>query len=118
MANLPSVKTLSEVFGDNAKKARQVLEADKTKLRELIVEFNLESWRRQFYNPPRIADVKLAILDKLANTCGTESFQVKNTDWCDYLNAGDTYAPTLVYFRGRYRVSSWGEIAERYGTFD
>jgi hypothetical protein len=30
-----------------------------------------------------------------------------------YLNAGDTYVPTLVRFQGSYRITSWGDIAEK-----
>ena len=30
-----------------------------------------------------------------------------------YLNTGDTYAPTIVYYKGRFRVTSWGDIVEQ-----
>ena len=35
----------------------------------------------------------------------------------EYLNAGDTYATTLLYVRGRFRVGCWGDIVER-GNYD
>jgi hypothetical protein len=56
------------------------------------------------------------VLNELAGTHGIESFETRRDGWCDYLNAGDTYAPTLVWFRGKYRVTTWGDIAERYGA--
>ena len=31
-----------------------------------------------------------------------------------YLNSGETYEPTICYYKGRFVVSSWGDIAERY----
>jgi hypothetical protein len=31
----------------------------------------------------------------------------------DYLNTGDTYAVTLLYVNGRFRVGCWGDIVER-----
>jgi hypothetical protein len=33
-----------------------------------------------------------------------------------YLNTGDTYAPTVCYYRGRFVVSSFGDIVERAGA--
>lgn len=35
----------------------------------------------------------------------------------EYLNAGDTYAATLLYVNGRFRVGCWGDIVER-GNYD
>jgi hypothetical protein len=32
----------------------------------------------------------------------------------EYLNTGDTYAPTIIrWSSGRYTISSWGDIVER-----
>lgn len=31
-----------------------------------------------------------------------------------YLNSGDSYESTIVFWRGRFRVCCWGDIAERY----
>lgn len=115
---LPSVKTLSEVFGHNAKKAREALEANRAQRMALLEELGLMKWFNQHHHPPRIHDVRMAILDKLAETCGVESIRVKDGSWCDYLNTGDTYAPTLLYFRGRYVVGDWGTIVERHGSWE
>jgi len=30
-----------------------------------------------------------------------------------YINTGDAYTPTVCYYKGRFIVSSWGDIAER-----
>lgn len=29
-----------------------------------------------------------------------------------YLNSGETYETTICYYRGRFLVSSWGDIVE------
>jgi hypothetical protein len=55
----------------------------------------------------------MVILAELAGTYSVESFKTRRNGWCDYLNMGDAYAPTLVRYRKQYRVSSWGDIAER-----
>ncbi len=40
--------------------------------------------------------------------CGQDPFTIQ------YLNMGETYEPTICYYKGRFIVSSWGDIAERY----
>jgi len=109
MTRLPSVRTLRAVFGDNAKQARAILEMSRTQLDNLPTPQALV----MAYNPPFTSHLRLCILNELAGTHGVESFDTKH-GWCDYLNAGDTYAVTLVRFRGRYQVTTWGDIAERH----
>lgn len=107
---LPSVKTLREVFGDNAKQARKILEMSRRELEELPAG---AARVRECYNPPATSDLKLTCLDALAGTHGVEAFENKRGEWCEYLNAGDPYVATLIRYRGRYRVACWGDIAER-----
>jgi len=109
--NLPSVRTLSEVFGDKAKQARAILEMSRRELEALPAGAARVA---ECYNPPATSDLRLTCLDALAGTHGVESFECRDGSLCDYLNAGDTYAATLVRFRGRYRVTCWGDIAERH----
>ncbi len=111
----PSTKVLREVFGDNATEAKRVLQMSRTQLLELPACIARD---RECYNPPATYDLRMTALDKLANTCGVEAFQTRNGNWCEYLNSGDTYAATLLRYRGHYRVGCWGDIAERHGTRD
>jgi hypothetical protein len=116
---LPSVKTLRAVFGDKAKEARRILEMSRAELETLPAG---AARVRECYHPPRTWDVRLHCLDALGETYGLEAFETTKRDtwgagspmWCNYLNAGDTYAPTVIYFGGRYRVAAWGDIAERW----
>lgn len=106
---LPSVRTLRAVFGDNAKQARKVLEMSFAELCETI---HGAARIAECYHTPSVSDVRLHVLDALAGTHGVEAFETRH-GWCEYLNAGDTYSVTLVRYRGRYRVTTWGDIAER-----
>lgn len=106
---LPSVRTLRAVFGDNAKHARAILEMSRRELEELPAG---AARVQECYNPPATSDLRLTCLDALAGTHGVEAFETRR-GWCEYLNAGDTYSVTLVRYRGRYRVTTWGDIAER-----
>lgn len=112
--NLPSVKTLRVVFGDNAKQARAILEMTRAQLEELPA---CAARIAECYHPPETYDLRLTALDALAGTHGVEAFETREGGWCEYLNSGDTYAPTLLRFRGRYRVGCWGDIAERHGAY-
>lgn len=105
---LPSVKTLSTIFGDKAKEARRLLEVD---TREIQTDAALEL-RRQCYNPPAKYMVRFVSLDVLGEFHGVESIEFTNGEFADYLNAGDTYEPTLIYWRGAYRVQSMGDFVE------
>ena len=107
---LPSVRTLRAVFGDNAKQARAILKMTRKELESLSTPQALV----MTYHPPRTSQLRLCLLDELAGTHGVEAFEVKGGTWCEYLNAGDTYTPTLILFRGAYRVACWGDIAERF----
>lgn len=106
---LPSVRSLRAVFGDNAKRARAILEMSRAELEALPAGAARVA---ECYHPPATSDIRMECLDALAGTHGVEAFETRR-GWCEYLNAGDTYAPTLVRYRGRYRVTCWGDIAER-----
>ena len=108
----PSVRALQEVFGENARQARKVLEMSRSELVALPAGAKRV---RECYNPPDTHDVRMACLNALADTHGVEAFDTRK-GVCEYLNAGDTYAVTLVYFQGRYRVTTCGDIVERWAA--
>ena len=107
---IPSVRTLRAVFGDNARQARAILEMSRAELEALPAGAARVA---ESYAPPATSHLRMECLDALAGTHGVESFETRRHGWCEYLNAGDTYALTLVRYRGRYRVACWGDIAER-----
>ena len=110
---LPSIKTLSAVFGDNAKNARVILEMTRSELMELPA---CQARLNECYYPPKTWDLRLTALDAICDgSCGVESFETER-GWCEFLNTGDTYSPTLLRFNGQYRVACWGDIAERYAS--
>ena len=110
--NTPSIKTLRQIFGDNAKQAKALLIMSRN---ELLATPAGKARRDECYYPPQTYDIRMECLNALGNFHGVESFDTK-TGHCTYLNAGDTYTPTLLYFNGHYRVATWGDIAERHGA--
>ena len=107
---IPSVRTLRAVFGDQARQARAILEMSRAELETLPAGAARVA---ECYNPPATSDLRMTCLDALAGTHGVGGFETRRNGWCEYLNAGDTYAITLVRYRGRYLVTTWGDIAER-----
>ncbi len=109
--NLPSIKTLALVFGHNAKQARAVLDMTRAQLEQLPVGAGRVA---ECYHAPKTYDIRLHCLNAICDGAyGVEAFQLNDGSYCDYLNTGGPYAPTLLRLHGRYRVASWGDIAER-----
>jgi hypothetical protein len=107
---LPSIKTLSAVFGADAKRAREILEMRRAQLETLPT---CQDRIRECYHSPDTYDLRMTALDQLANTDGIETIETPQ-GLCHYLNAGDTYSATLILYQKRYRVGCWGDIAEKH----
>jgi len=108
--NLPSIKTLQQVFGDKAREARAILEMRRAQLEALPAGAARVA---ECYHPPATADIRMHCLDALGASHGVESFELRDGSFCVYLNKGDTDTPTLLRVRTRYRVACWGDVAER-----
>ena len=75
--------------------------------------------RRQCFNPPGRHYALMTALNALLGTHGSEP--LGEVHMCygppfEYLNVGDPYIPTLVYYRssGRFYVRCYGDIVEAY----
>lgn len=114
--NLPSVRTLERAFPGKGKQLRKALEATRS---ELAAHPAGAARIAECYHPPKTYDVRMHVLDAIAETHGVEYASPRNDSFCspkgfEYLNTGDTYAPTIIRFceTGRYRVASWGDVVE------
>jgi hypothetical protein len=120
MKRLPSVRSLRSVFQHRAPEARRILEMRRDQLEAHPVGAARVA---ECYHAPTTRDLRMSALNSLdTGLHGIEGIVVTrrngdaNTVW--YLNAGDTYTPTLVFWDGRYRIEPWGdrvEILERQG---
>lgn len=109
----PSIEAIEVEFPGKGKLAKAIFRMRRAELETLPAG---EARIRECYNPPTTSDVRLHCLDALLGTFGVEAFQTKNGTWVEYLNTGETYSPTIVRMNGNYRIASWGDIAERYGS--
>jgi len=110
----PSIKALTALTGDcvKAKELKNIFTALRQELEAMPAG---EARVRECYHPPSTPDLRLACLDAALGTYGVEAFETARGEVVEYLNAGDTYTPTIVRFRGNYRVACWGDYAERHG---
>ena len=110
---VPSLRALAAVFPDPdmAIQAKLVLHMNREELLETE-----GGWKERCAN--KTWQLRMAELNRLAETFGVETFALKGGKFVDYLNTGDSYAATICRVGGHYRVSSWGDIAERYETMD
>jgi len=110
MIRSPSIKALRAIFDDNAAQAKALL----TMTRAQLLETPVGAARlAECYHAPTTQDIRMECLNALGMFYGVEGFDTKRGE-CLYLNAGDTYTPTLVRFNGAYRIACWGDIAERH----
>lgn len=110
---IPSVKTLALVF-DDAKQARKIFEMNRAQLLETEAG---AARHKKCYHAPETYDIRLHVLNALdSGLHGVESIKSAGGEFADYLNTGDMYAPTVIYWRGRYRVQSVGDFIERQGV--
>jgi len=116
--NYPSIKTIMQVNRvdyDTAKLARFILVAKNRDVLESlkVYEQYYQETGKFMYNPHSLPELKLYMLNIVLGLYGIEAIQNNNDDWLEYLNTGDTYNATIIYYHGRFSVNSWGDIVER-----
>lgn len=103
----PSVKTLSRIF-DDAKRAKEIF----TMSRRQLIDGPGADRFAECYNPPKTYDLRLHALNTAGGFHGHESMETRSGEYAEYLNSGDTYAETVIYWRGNYRVQCLGDFVE------
>jgi hypothetical protein len=106
---MPTVKTLQSIPDADHKRMREILKMTRTELLCIPV---CEARDSECYHPPKTWDLRMAALNEAARTFGYESCESENREYAEYLNTGDSYVPTIIYWRGRYRVQSVGDFIE------
>lgn len=114
---LPSIKTLSPIFPHDPKMARAILQMSREDFLKgpSCAAFDaVKAMIRTSYNPHFIKPyyLKMAALNALGGFYGVECIASTREEFADYLNTGDVYNPTIIFWRGRYRVQSLGDFIE------
>lgn len=114
MRRKPSIATLRRVDESRAEEMRRVFCMTRAELAKTPAGARRIA---ECYNPPKTWDIRLTALNDAAGLHGVESVEHVSGDFASYLNTGETYAETVIYWRGRYRVQSLGDFVETVGGF-
>lgn len=57
---------------------------------------------------------KLKEVSKILELFGVESMEYTEGKYCDYINVGDGYNLTILYYNNKFRLGCWADIAEKY----
>lgn len=116
----PSIDTLTRrlrASPDIARKIREII-LGPAPTAETLEYPKTAAWIRSCHNMPTPGERRMEAVNEVLGTHGVEAiFQdgagVFEPPLLTYCNAGDTYAHTIVRFRGgRYQVTSWGDAVE------
>lgn len=108
-----SIKSLRAVFGPDAERAREILDASRARILELSAAARERD--AASYHPHKTYVLRMEALAALGapyGLYGVESIETRR-GIVRYLNAGDIYATTLIrYPTGTYRVGCLGDVAQ------
>lgn len=99
-----SFLTIKDVTEEDAKKIIGIIQGD---IDPEEVSEKAAKYVRSCHCRPQAYLIKLYAIDEILHTCGVES-----TEEFDYCNAGETYANTVIYDHGFWKVSSLGDELE------
>lgn len=114
--NFPSLKTLMTINRNRTSKesailARKILTLKTTEdLEDVAYQLGDNDLYLGCYSR---RELRLALLNKVLGGFGVESICNKDGKYLDYINFGDTYDTTIIFWNNRYIVSSWGDIVEK-----
>ena len=111
MIRFPSIETLSRIAPtpDAAKAARL---AFITRAHYLLAELpGAREYAQQCWSAPGTETLRMHALNAALETHGIESMRIGN-QYADYLNAGDPYIETIIFYGGHYRVQCVGDFIE------
>lgn len=112
---MKSVKKIAEYFEwleiEEAKQVRGLIEGT---IDPDTFE-SVQNWCKQCYNEPPKHEKIMAALNEVLGGFGIETTDnPKNSDdYIEYINVGDTYIPTILYYNGKFIFSTWGDFVER-----
>jgi hypothetical protein len=112
----PSIRKLQTLPGISIDQAREMKRVFLMNRREMLEYPGIRDFAQKFYNPAPNYILRMEILNRIFNTHGLESFETRKGEYVQFLNVGDPYILTIIRFRGNYRVSDWGSIAEIHGS--
>jgi hypothetical protein len=117
---VPSIKQLETIAAERAAELRAILEITKRDALEAALDSGkypvTANIYQSCYHPLELRTTKLSIASEIIGGYGVEYIPAgrgKRSPSIEYVNAGDSYAATLMRVNGDYKVGCWGDIVER-----
>lgn len=121
-----SPKYLAKFFNLDPKKAAElhkIANSNRNQLEEILKDPQYEStlkWFNSLYRAPKTYELRLELLNTCLGYYGAESIKINDdslgihaSDYITYLNSGDTYNNTIIYYAGVYYLSTLGDFVEK-----
>ena len=116
----PSIARLLAIGCEHPDIARAVWKCEKRHQLDDLMEGKMaemiDDLCRPFYTQPSFVYLKMLLIDKLGGYSGVEYLITPAGYSVTYLNAGDTYTPTLAHLRGSrdLTIDCLGDIVTRH----
>lgn len=110
----PSIQSLKSVLHnsigmDAIRLARKIGKADRAGI--LTLSSDAMNWHCKAFRPGT-SYLRLLALNQALEMHGIEYLRSTGGEYAEYLNTGDMYFPTIIRWRGNYRVQSIGDFIE------
>lgn len=119
--NVPSAKRISKVMRVPMANARLAWKLMKGRISPESIEHfpRTYKWAMQCYNYPKHSEMVMEALNEVLEGFGVGVVGDFN-DYppkieFEYINTGETYAPTIVKIKGKYILTSCGDMIEKLG---
>ena len=116
----PSIARLEAIGCQNPDIVRAIWKCEKRHQLDDLMEGKMaeliDKVCRPFYTPPNFAELKMLLIDRLGGYSGVEYLTTPAGYSVTYLNAGDTYTPTLAHLQGSrdLTIDCLGDIVTRH----
>lgn len=119
--NVPSAKRISKEIRVPIANARLAWKLMKGRISPESIEHfpKTHKWAMTCYNYPVFHELVMYALNEVLEGFGVEAIgdfdnYPPKLDF-EYINKGDTYAPTIIRHKGRYYLTSYGDMVEHLG---
>lgn len=108
----PSVKALEFVFGADAKKAKAIFKFSRRELEEHPANQEMVRLSHGKHDESYLILRALNHLGERDGCHGVEFMSTDNDQFAEYINVGDTYVDTVIYWQGQFRIQCLGDFVE------
>ncbi len=115
---MPSYKSMESHFagmGIDIQEVRNTLEAGR---KVLLQSEAVQKFEKGCYFPPSVYELRLVAMNIVLRGHGIVGIKSKRNQYADYINMGDTYVPTIIWYNGMCHFTTVGDFMEKRRELD